>query len=98
MQDMGTPRDHILIDNQARTKQQHMDYVAKLLNKNGLESFLLVTSAIHMRRAEAVFRAGGLDPVPVATDFHVAPVKKISLRRFVPSTGSLGGSTAAVHE
>ena len=98
MRDMGVPRKHTVLDNQARTTHQHVGYVAELLEDNGLESFLLVTSAMHMRRAEAVFRAGGLDPIPVATDFHVAPGAKFSLRRFLPSAGGLGGSTAAVHE
>ncbi|WP_372922294.1 hypothetical protein [Roseovarius sp.] len=46
-------------------------HVAELLAAQGLESFLPVTSASHMRRSEAVFRAGGLTPIPVATDFRV---------------------------
>ncbi len=98
MRDIGVPEEHILLDNAARTTQEHVGYVAKLLEKNGLESFLLVTSAVHMRRAEAVFRAGGLQPIPVATDFHVEPAPAFRLWRFVPSVSGLKGSTEAVHE
>ena len=96
--DMGVPAEHLLLDNEARTTQQHVAHVAALLEAHGLESFLLVTSASHMRRAEAVFRAGGLDPVPVATDFRADPNPVPRLRRYLPSVEGLSGSTGAVHE
>ena len=96
--DMGVPAEHLLLDNEARTTQQHVAHVAALLEAHGLESFLLVTSATHMRRAEAVFRAGGLEPIPVATDFRVGPDPVPRLRRYLPSANALVGSTAAVHE
>ena len=57
-----------------------------------------VTSASHMRRTEAVFRAGGLEPIPVATDFRVGPDPVRRLWRYLPSVNGLAGSTAAVHE
>jgi uncharacterized SAM-binding protein YcdF (DUF218 family) len=63
----------VVLDNEARTTQQHVAHVAQLLEAHGLESFLLVTSASHMRQSEAVFRAGGLEPIPVATDFRAGP-------------------------
>ena len=96
--DMGVPAEHLLLDNEARTTQQHVAHVAALLDAHGLESFLLVTSASHMRRAEAVFRAGGLEPIPVATDFRVGPNPVPRLWRYLPSVAGLAGSTAAVHE
>lgn len=96
--DLGVPKEHLLLDNEARTTQQHVAHIAELLAAHGLESFLLVTSASHMRRAEAVFRAGGLEPIPVATDFRVGPDPVQRLRRYLPSVNALAGSTAAVHE
>jgi len=96
--DMGVPAEHLLLDNEARTTQQHVAHIAQLLEAHGLESFLLVTSASHMRRAEAVFRAGGLEPIPVATDFRVEPDPVQRLRRYLPSVEALSESTAAMHE
>jgi uncharacterized SAM-binding protein YcdF (DUF218 family) len=98
LKDMGVPEEHILLDNLALNTQQHVGNVAKLLEDNELESFLLVTSAVHMRRAEAVFRAGGLQPIPVATDFRVESEPVFRLRRFLPSARYLDSSTDAVHE
>lgn len=43
--------------------------VAALAKERGWHHFLLVTSANHMRRASAVFRAQGLDVTPVACNF-----------------------------
>jgi uncharacterized SAM-binding protein YcdF (DUF218 family) len=96
--DMGVPAEHLILDNEARTTQQHVEKIAQLLEEHGLKSFLLVTSATHMRRAEAVFRAGGLDPIPVATDFSVVTDPVVKVRRYLPSVGGLMGSTCAVHE
>src|ERR1035437_1363391 len=43
----------------------------KLKEAEGWQKVLLVTSALHMRRAEAVFRKQGVDVTPVACDFQV---------------------------
>ena len=96
--DMGVPTEHLLRDPAARTTQQRVAHVAQLLEAHGLESFLLVTSASHMRRSEAVFRAGGLAPTPVATDFRADANPVPRLRRYLPSVEGLSGSTGAVHE
>ena len=98
LQDMGVPDEAMLLDNLARTTAQHLDHIPQMLRANGLETFLLVTSATHMRRAEATFRAAGLDPIPVATGFSVGPDPVPSLRRFLPSVTALSGTTAAIHE
>jgi len=44
-------------------------HTAKLAKEKSWSRILLVTSAAHMRRAEAVFRTQGLDVIPVACDF-----------------------------
>jgi uncharacterized SAM-binding protein YcdF (DUF218 family) len=98
LKDMGVPQEHILLDNLALTTQEHVSHVAKVLENNGLESFLLVTSAVHMRRAEAVFRSGGLQPIPVATDFRTESDPALSLQRFLPNAKYLDSTTDAVHE
>lgn len=98
LMDLGVPREHLILDNLARTTAQHLDLIPDLLAEHGLERFLLVTSATHMWRAEATFRAAGLEPIPVATGFRVEPDPVRRLRRYLPSVSALGGSTGAVHE
>ena len=50
--------------------------VGPVLRAHGAKGFVLVTSPAHMRRALAVFRAEGLDPVP-----SVAPIRSEHLSR-----------------
>ena len=98
LRDMGVPDSALLLDNASRTTRDHVRYLDGVLEERGLERLLVVTSATHMRRAEAVFRRAGLDIHPVATDFSVGTDPVIGARRYLPSAEALGGSTRAVHE
>jgi uncharacterized SAM-binding protein YcdF (DUF218 family) len=44
---------------------------SKMKGLEGWQKVILVTSALHMRRAEAVFRKQGVEVTPVACDFQV---------------------------
>ena len=95
--DLGVPADAILVESKALTTRGNAVFVAELLEQQSIETLLLVTSALHMRRSVDAFRAVGLDPVPVATDFEVSS-GDLGLRDFLPSAAALAGSTRAVHE
>ena len=95
--DLGVPDEFIVLEQQSLTTRGNAVHVAELLNQYDLESVLLVTSALHMRRSMAAFQAVGLDPVPAATDFEVSS-NGLSVRDFLPSAAALAGSTRAVHE
>ena len=60
--------------------------IKKLADENGWDEVLLVTSAWHMPRAEAVFISSGVDAVPVACDFKSKEASRIS---FIPQSGQL---------
>jgi uncharacterized SAM-binding protein YcdF (DUF218 family) len=98
LNDMGVPQDAILLDTESRTTRDHILYLSPIVEEAGFQRLLLVTSATHMRRSEAVFREAGFDVVPVATDFSVGELPVQSLRRYMPSAGALEGSTRAIHE
>ncbi len=95
--DLGVPEGAILLEDEALTTRGNAVFVAELLEQQSIEGLLLVTSALHMRRSVAAFRAVGLDPVPVATDFEVSS-GELGLRDFLPSAAALSSSTRAVHE
>ncbi|MBC8326592.1 MAG: YdcF family protein [Verrucomicrobia subdivision 3 bacterium] len=58
----------------ANTFEESQKFAA-LARKEGWETILLVTSASHMKRAEAVFRSSGVDVRPVACDFAAWPYR-----------------------
>ena len=64
----GVPEERIAIEGHSSRTAENAEEVASLILSRGDASILLVTSALHMRRAELCFRKQGLDvgaaPVP----------------------------------
>ncbi len=62
----------------------------------GARPFLLVTSAVHMPRAMALFKRQGLDPIPAASDWTASsPSNWMS---WLPNAATLQDASAAWHE
>jgi len=93
----GVPSDSILSEANSANTYQNATNTAALMKKHGFDRVLLVTSALHMRRALATFRSAGVTAIPVATDYQVVMTTR-TLLDFAPSAEALNGSTAAVHE
>ena len=62
---LGVPGEHILLEDQATNTFQNVAYVNDLLDRQGWDEVLLVSSPYHMRRASLVWN-------------HVAPEKRIT--------------------
>lgn len=58
----------------------------------------LITSASHMRRAMALFRAAGFAPLALPADHWIAGPSASSVLDWLPSAINLGGSTRALRE
>lgn len=93
----GVPADSVLLESSSANTYQNATRTAALLEKRGVDRVLLVTSALHMRRALATFRSTRLEVVPAATDYRVVE-GKTTLLDLLPSAGALDGSTAAIRE
>lgn len=61
---VGVPPNVIVQESGSRTTHDQARLLRPMLEARGARRFVLVTAAPHMRRAMAVFRAEGLDPVP----------------------------------
>ena len=59
----GVPAGSILFDFNAKTTHDHPRTTRPILEANHIRQFVVVTSPTHMRRALAVYRAAGFDPV-----------------------------------
>ncbi|MFO0949416.1 MAG: YdcF family protein [Planctomycetota bacterium] len=95
--EMGVPEDSILLEKTSRNTYENAKKTADILREKQLNRVLLVTSAMHMPRAAALFREQGVDITPVPNShrmFH-APW---SIRDCFPHLPTLWQSTMAIKE
>jgi len=97
LESWGVPGDSVLLESSSANTYQNATQTADLVARRGIDRVLLVTSALHMRRALATFHSAGVEAVPAATDYRVVEGQHTFLSLF-PSAGALAGSTAAIRE
>lgn len=66
---MGVPAESILLEDRSQNTYENALNSAELLRARGLSRILLVTSALHMPRATALFEAQGLEVIPAPADY-----------------------------
>lgn len=64
LMDAGIPGDHILLETDSQSTREQAKNIKPILQGMRIESFVLVTSPIHMKRSMAVFEAHGMQPIP----------------------------------
>jgi uncharacterized SAM-binding protein YcdF (DUF218 family) len=67
---MGIDAGRIVQEGESRTTAENAAFTKKLLNPAAGERWLLVTSAFHMWRAMACFRAAGFEVTPWPVDYR----------------------------
>lgn len=96
--DLGVARESILQESRSRTTVENALYVKPILEVHGISHALLVTSALHMPRAVAIFRAAGIDVVPASSDVEVVAGRKYGWSTFLPNADALFRTTRVIHE
>jgi uncharacterized SAM-binding protein YcdF (DUF218 family) len=94
--DLGVPIGAIVMEGRSRNTRQNAQFSAEILKAQGVKSVLLVTSALHMRRAVALFESQGLMVTPAATDHEAR--SRFSGVDWLPDAGALDGSARAMKE
>ncbi|MEM8660967.1 MAG: YdcF family protein [Pseudomonadota bacterium] len=94
---MGVPAAAIVLEDQSRNTYDNAVMSAAILREMGAKDVLLVTSAFHMRRAEAAFKAQGVEVITAPTDYQRL-VGPSLMPGFLPSVGNLQQTTYAIHE
>ncbi|MFP4658244.1 MAG: ElyC/SanA/YdcF family protein, partial [Desulfonatronovibrionaceae bacterium] len=82
---LGLERSRMILEEESMDTADHVRYLQPILEA---KEFVLVTSASHMPRAAALFRAGGLDPLPSSTDYRALHMD-YSPWDFFPSANAL---------
>jgi uncharacterized SAM-binding protein YcdF (DUF218 family) len=95
----GVPERDITIENQSRNTRENAVFSGEVLNRKFPgQSYLLITSAFHMRRAEGCFRKAQVPVTVFSTDFYAKPRKYTPDRLFIPSEGALSKWFVLCHE
>ena len=95
---LGLPADAIeMLPGTRHTREEAMA-VRALMEEQGMERVVLVTSALHMPRAAASFEGAGIEVIPIPTAFEVDAQRERRLSRWLPSAANLAASTRAWHE
>lgn len=94
----GVPRDAIVEEGASGDTHENAVETKRILDARGLRRVLLVTSALHMPRALAVFRRAGVEAVPCPTDFLATEPARRTALDYLPDAEALLHSTAATHE
>lgn len=86
--EMGIPANHIVIECNSRNTHENALFTAQLLGKEQIEacSFMLITSAYHMRRSLGCFREQGIYAMPFSTDRIAGPRKYFFDFLLLPNT------------
>jgi len=93
---LGVDREKIVLEEESRDTEEEARLVRRLV---GEDRFVLVTSASHMPRSMAIFRAAGTRPVPAPTGHRVKERQGgIRPAMFFPSAGDLKKAETAVYE
>ena len=92
----GVPPERIVEESASRSTREQAHVIPPLLRAHGARQFVLVTSPAHMRRALAVFRLEGTDPVPSVSLTRSEQIPPPPL--LIPNDESLGLSSAAAYD
>lgn len=93
---MGLDPDAIIYDSRSRNTWESAVNLRSFVEPRPGEVWLLLTSAFHMPRSVAVFRAAGWDVVPYPVDFRVT--REAGTLWDVGLDGNLRTLTIALHE
>ena len=91
--ELGVPRSAILLEKESRNTYLSAVNTAALCREREIERVLLVTDAVHMRRAMAAFQAQGLSVSPAPADPWALgwETPEIRLRKFWAALHEYGG-------
>lgn len=94
----GVPEGAILVEDKSRNTRENAVNARRMLVAGKIEGALLVTSALHMPRAMAVFRRAGVPVVASPTDYLAVDRGPREIMDYLPDAGALRNTTALLRE
>lgn len=94
---LGVPSEDILLEESSRNTFENSVGSRDVMERHGLRKAALVTDASHLPRATALYRAQGIDVVPVGCGYERRS-QPLSYLSFIPDSKSPLANYDAVHE
>ncbi len=98
LQEWGVPASRIIVEGRSRNTRENALETKKILDRERIETILLVTSAMHMPRALATFRGAGVDAVAVPVDYTVSAYSHPAILDFLPSSSAMHANAQTIRE
>ena len=104
---IGVPEEAIWLQPQSQNTYEDAVFSAELLNEKEITEVILVTSAMHMPRAKALFEKQGISVIPAPVDFTITeqnwqsvfrPTPGEFLIHLLPNQSALGLTTTVLKE
>ena len=95
---LGVPVEAIEIGTGSRNTYENAREARTIMRGPPFGPVLLVTSATHMPRALAVFRAGGIPADPAPCDFRSNSDRTSTILDWLPQAGAFAATSSAVRE
>lgn len=96
---MGVPKEDFLIESESQNTRENALFTKQLLEKEKIKgSYLLITSAFHMRRSIGCFNKAGLTVDHYSTDRYAGPRKFEFDHLFIPNISALNDWNNLIHE
>jgi uncharacterized SAM-binding protein YcdF (DUF218 family) len=94
----GVPKGDILLEDKSHNTYENAQFTRQLLHHHPeMKTFVLVTSAFHMRRASACFEKAGIAHVPFPADFYSSD-RLLRFESLFPSEEALSHWSRLVRE
>ncbi|WP_165851337.1 YdcF family protein [Brumimicrobium aurantiacum] len=97
----GIPKIDIIVETESRNTNENAKFTAELMQQSypHFDSFLLITSARHMKRAKASFENYNLEVTPFSTDQYVGKERFYTWDEFIiPSVDTFQGWFGLIKE
>ncbi|MDD3460538.1 ElyC/SanA/YdcF family protein [Mesotoga sp.] len=95
--DRGVESARVIVEPRAQTTWENAHYTADICSQFNWSSVILVTSAVHMKRAVSSFEKFSLRVTPFPTDYMYDHTK-LSYVDFLPNQRALDANLSALHE
>jgi uncharacterized SAM-binding protein YcdF (DUF218 family) len=92
----GVPESQLIIENRSRSTAENARYTAEILRQKAIRKIVLVTDAVHMRRAQKTFEKCGLTVIPAPCGFR--PVYEFGWGDALPSWEAIVWNEDVLHE